>query len=66
MAEHRSRRTRWGSAARADAAFVARLAELDRRTGARAASASTELEWLVMPSRYERLGGLRTRTTAAA
>jgi hypothetical protein len=65
MAEHRAHRTRWGSAARADAAFTARLAELDRRSRTRAA-ASTELDWLVMPSRYVRLDGLRTRTTAAA
>ena len=66
MAEHKTRRTRWGSAARANAAFMARLPDIGTRTRAREAAASTELEWLVMPSRYERMSGRLSERVAAA
>ncbi len=66
MAEHKARRTRWGSAARANAAFMARLADIGNLNRAREVAASTELEWLVMPSRYERMSGRLSERAAAA
>lgn len=66
MAEPRAHRTRWGSAARANAAFVARLAELEDLNRVREVAASTELEWLVMPSRYQRMSGKITERAADA
>ena len=55
MAERKAHRTRWGSAARANAAFVARLAEISDLNRVREAAASEQLDWLVMPSRYQRM-----------
>ena len=66
MAEHKAHRTRWGSAARANAAFMARLADLDNLRRTTEAAASTELDWLVMPSRYERMSGRFSERVAAA
>jgi len=66
MAEHKARRTRWGSAARANAAFAARLADIDSMNRTRAAAASTELDWLLMPTRYERMSGRLSERVAAA
>jgi hypothetical protein len=45
---------RWGSEGRATAAFYARLARLNEFDAADADNQSAQVDWLVMPSRYQR------------